>query len=341
MKVHLTNCGETDLTDLLSLRAATSTTHPLVPSADEADLILLAGSFAYNPALATDHPLYRQFPDKCAAYTEDDVYLPLLPGVYCSAPTDASAHCGRIFSYTYVTRNGRYQNPYLSEPNREKWTAIANSTPKRYLFSFQGGSTSLVRKRLFRLNFNRPDVLIQNTSAYHHWEDEQPGRADRQLQYAQTLAASHFVLCPRGAGLGSIRFFEVMAAGIAPVLISDGYLLPPGPDWDKFVIRLPEQSIAKLPELLAPRLAEAAARGALAREAFEQHFSMAREWETIVELAARSLRHAPPAEIDFRNRQKAMIRRREIKSRVRAFARSSALAALKLFRLRNPYQMNR
>jgi hypothetical protein len=327
--------------DLIASRGVKSRAHVLTPSAAEADLILLMGNFGRDPHYLLEHPAYRHFPDKCAVYTEDDNYLPLAPGVYCSAGEDRSTRIGRVFNYTYVTRNGRYQNPYLSEPNNEKWAEIEASTPKRYLFTFQGGSTSLLRKRLFNIRFDRPDVLIENTSNYYHWDDSQPDRRDRQRAYAEMLAASQFVLCPRGAGLGSIRFFEAMAAGVAPVLISDGYVLPPGPDWDSFLIRVPERAISKLPELLEPHVTQAADRGRRAREAFQEHFGLAREFDSIVELAAKALRHGAPEEAVFRKEQPAMIRRLRWKSALRDAARAAALKTMKVFGVRNPYQMNR
>jgi hypothetical protein len=341
VRVHLTKCGETELLDLMTSRAAGSLGHELTYSAADADLILMMGNFGRNPEYLLDHPAYKQFSEKCAVYTEDDNYLPLAPGVYCSARDDRSTRIGRVLSYTYVTRNGRYQNPYLSELNKQKWLEIERATPKRYLFTFQGGSTSLLRKRLFNLRFNRPDVLIENTSHYYHWDDSQPDRRGRQVAYAEVLAASEFVLCPRGAGLGTIRFFESMASGVAPVLISDNYVLPPGPDWGSFLIRVPENEVPRLPQILAPLRREAAERGRLARKAFEDYFCMAREFDRIVELAARSLRHEDPTEAVFRSQQRAMIRKSWWRNTIRDAARSAALKAMKAFGVRNPYQMNR
>jgi hypothetical protein len=326
---------------LMTARAISSRDHELVDSADQADLVLMLGSFGQNPGFLLDNTAYQQFPEKCAVYTEDDNYLPLAPGVYCSATDDRSTRVGRVFSFTYVSRNGRYQNPYLSESNKDAWACVEQSTPKRYLCSFQGGSTSILRKRMFNLQFNRPDILIENTSSYYHWDDSQPDRQDRQRRYAEVVAGSHFVLCPRGAGLGSIRFFETMAAGVAPVLISDGYVLPPGPDWGSFLIRVPEREIAKLPAILEPLLSEARTRGNLARQAFGNYFSMTHEFDSIVDLAAKALRHGGPPESAFRREQPGMIRRYRWKSSMRNAARGAALTALKLLRLRNPYQMNR
>ena len=330
MKIHLSPIHETELIALLPERAASSA-HILVASPEEAEMILLAGSFGRDPHHLLDHPLYRAFPDKCAVYTEDDNYLPLAPGVYCSAAVDEHSRAGRTFSYSYVSASGRYSNKFVTDIG----------TQKRLLFSFQGGSTSMLRKRMFNLKFDRTDVLIENTSSYYHWDLTQPDRAERQRRYAETLAASSFVLCPRGAGTGSIRLFEVMSAGVAPVLISDDYLLPGHVPWETFLLRIAERDIARLPELIETHLASAAERGRLARQAWLDYFAPEKEFDAIVELTSAALRHGPPEEAVFRRRQRALIAKTERKRKMRAFARNAVLKTLKALRLKSPYQMNR
>jgi hypothetical protein len=316
-----------------------SKSHEIVTDASAADVILIFGVAAREPQRLQESELYKAFPERCAIYAEDDDCLPLIPGVHTNAPISQHTRIGRIFNYAHISRNGKLQNPFLEEATSP--VPIGMKAEKRYLFTFQGGSTSIVRKRLYNLKFNRSDVLIENTSAYWHWDNSQPGRAERQHRFAETLAASNFVLCPRGAGVGSSRFFEVMAAGVAPVLLSDDYALTPGPAWGSFLIQVRERDIAKLPEILEPYLDGAAERGRLARQAFDEYFSIEREFDRIVELAAQSLRHAPPPEEHFRERQAAMIRRFEWKRKARAALRSAALKTLKALRMKNPYQMNR
>lgn len=331
MKIHLSPIHETELMTLLPERAKLSSLHTLVDSPEEAEMVLLAGSFGRDPHHLLDHPLYRAFPDKCAVYTEDDNYLPLAPGVYCSASVDEHSRAGRTFSYSYVSASGKYSNKFVADAPAEK----------RLLFSFQGGSTSMLRKRMFNLSFKRDDVLIENTSTYYHWDLSQPDRAERQQRYAGTLAASSFVLCPRGAGTGSIRLFEVMSAGVAPVLISDDYLLPPHVPWDTFLLRIPERDIARLPELVEPHRAEAAERGARARQAWLDYFAPEKEFDAIVASASAALKHGPPGEKVFRKRQRALIAKVERKRALRTFARNAVLKTLKVLRIKSPYQMNR
>ncbi|HMH16402.1 MAG TPA: exostosin family protein [Edaphobacter sp.] len=330
MNIHLSPVKETELTDLLPFRARYST-HTLTDDPAAADLILLIGSFGAEPHHLLDHPLYNAFPEKCAVYTDDDNYLPLAPGVYCSALVDRHSQIGRVSTYSYVSASGRYSNQYVTE----------SGTDKKYLFTFQGGSTSLLRKRLFNLTFNRPDVLIENTSTYFHWDLNQPNREQRQQRYAETITSSHFVLCPRGAGTGSIRLFEVMQAGIAPVLISDDFLLPPHVPWDTFLLRIPERDIARLPELIEPHLATSAQRGRLAREAWLNYFAPEKEFDAIIAAAFAALHHGPPDESVFRSQQARIIARANRRRQLRDLARTTVLKTLKVLRLKSPYQMNR
>ncbi len=331
MNIHLVSLNESELIGLLRNRAQNSE-HTLIDDPAQADLILLAGSFGTEPDLLLQHPLYLLYPERCAVYTEDDNYLPLVPGVYCSAQVDVHSRAGRTVSYSYISHDGQFSNTFVGS---------ASAPEKSLLFSFQGGSTSLLRKRLFNLRFNRTDTLIENTSAYYHWDLNQPGREDNQQQYARTLASSHFVLCPRGAGTGSIRFFEVMSAGIAPVLISDAYLLPAGPAWDTFLIRVAEKDIARLPELLEPHVASSGERGRLAKAAWLQYFAPEREFDAIVASCIRALQHGPPSEAIFLRNQRRIIARAEARRKVRTFARSAALRLFKLLHIKPPYQMNR
>jgi hypothetical protein len=339
MKVYLGALIATDQVNIFKEHASFSKSHELVSSPSAAELILILGASAREPRQLLEHELYRSFPDRCAIYTEEDEYLPLLPTVHTNAKTGLHTRIGRVFNYAHVSRNGRHQNRFVGETTAE--APIGRTAQKRFLFSFLGGSTSILRKRLFNLKFNRCDVLIENTSAYWHWDNSQPDREARQRRYAETLAATHFALCPRGAGAGSSRFFEVMAAGVAPVLVSDAYALTPGPAWEQFLIRVPERDIARLPAILEPLLGSAAERGRLAREAFDEFFAIDREFDRIIELATRTLRHSPPLEEYFRRRQMAMFRQFERKRKVRATLRSLTLRALKALHLRNPYQMNR
>lgn len=69
-------------------------------------------------------------------------------------------------------------------------------------------------------------------------------------RFCKQIARSKFVLCPRGVGCSSYRLFEVMSAGRIPVIISDEWVKPPGPRWDRFSVRVAEREVTKIPDLL-------------------------------------------------------------------------------------------
>ncbi|MGB6192723.1 MAG: exostosin family protein, partial [Terracidiphilus sp.] len=203
------------------------------------------------------------------------------------------------------------------------------ASQKRWLFSFKGGSTSLLRKRLFRTDFGRADVLVENMSAYRHWEDDQGNRLEWQRSYARTLRESHFALCPRGAGAGSIRFFEAMEMGVAPVLLSDHYLLPEGPAWESFLIKMPERRIRQLPEMLEERRGESAELGLRARQAWETWFSATSAFNNIVDAAWKTVQAAKKKQGFLKATQGVTIARYRAFVAGRAMARGAALGAMR------------
>lgn len=61
--------------------------------------------------------------------------------------------------------------------------------------------------------------------------------------------------------------------GRVPVVISDEWVEPTGPDWQGCSIRVAERAIADIPRLLEEREGEALAMGNLAREQWQRWFS--------------------------------------------------------------------
>jgi hypothetical protein len=116
----------------------------------------------------------------------------------------------------------------------------------------------------------------------------QPERASRQARYLAQMAATKFVLCPRGRGLNSRRFFEALACGRIPVLYSDAASLPLEHliDYDRFVVRVPEGMGRWTPDYLADFIARQSLESAsrLALHFFHKYFAPAR-FRSFLELA--------------------------------------------------------
>ncbi len=237
--------------------------HQLTGAPAAAELILLCGDLE-SLAEAQANQLARQFPEKTFAYSEIDALVPYLPGVYGSAAKPGRLDLRRTQGGMYFSRYGSSMNPEVRHRPNE---------PKDLLFCFRGRRDCRVRANLIDCPWNRPDVQVLETTGFMHWQHGIVGKREAQKDYADSLARSHFALCPRGMGFGSIRLFEVMEMGIAPVLLADRYAPPPGPDWASFLIQVPERDFADLPRILEAYVRESAARGQRAREAWERFYA--------------------------------------------------------------------
>lgn len=74
-------------------------------------------------------------------------------------------------------------------------------------------------------------------------------------RYNHVLSDSEFSLCPAGAGLNTLRFWESLAVGAIPVLMDSGLRLPDegvfaGFDWNSAVVDLSALPVAAIPEAL-------------------------------------------------------------------------------------------
>jgi hypothetical protein len=306
--------------------------HSLVDDPAQAELIVLCGNWTgENGSRAlTANPLVRRYPERCTVYTDGDIFVPLLPGVYCSPKVGYSTRKRRVECYSYIARHDKHGNPFIAplDPSRKR----------DLLFSFQGGSTSYIRKRLFRIDFARPDVLIEDTSFHLNWV-ESADTERQQRRYVETVGRSHFVLCPRGIGTGSFRMFEVMRMGAVPVVISDPYVLPEGPDWESFLIRVPEKDLLNLPSILEPYRAESALRGERARQAWERWFSTGQEFNQIIGRCEAARAAAAPGAKMYRLLWPAMIVKSEAWQRSRKMARAMIMRVLRSLKLRLPFSV--
>ena len=70
------------------------------------------------------------------------------------------------------------------------------------------------------------------------------------LEFLDVLGRSRYSLCPSGTGPNSFRFWESLAAGAIPVLLSDKMLLPEY-DWDNCILRVPENDLEKVQQILS------------------------------------------------------------------------------------------
>lgn len=327
MKIHFVVLRPETMPGIMDIfHRAQPKIHTLTDDPATADIILFVGNCDRYGKGIIDSPIVAAFPEKCFIYNDDDGSVPLLPGVYVAAEKPGLLDLHRVTNMMWVEGLNPMTEPVPAE--------------KKYLFSFAGGSTSVLRKKLYRIKFGRPDILIQNTSDYYHWDPSQGGREARQRQYATTIAESYFGLCPKGASAGSLRLFEIMQMGVPPVLVSDSFLLPEGPDWNSCIIRIPERKIAQVDAILAPRVNESAEMGRRARRVWEQWFAPDVSFNHIVQACVTIRRRRRIPERLIHHVWGYMLWRKRLKGDFRTNLRNAVLKTFRLLHIPFPYDLN-
>lgn len=122
--------------------------------------------------------------------------------------------------------------------------------------------------------------LISEVSLTDHWhfnDFNSEAVGERENNYRRILSSSKFTLCPRGTGPGSIRFWEALASGSIPILISDSIKLPE--ILDPFVFRIYEANASQVAEniiFLLSNLVELEKRRKLLLTLYYRYFSNSR-----------------------------------------------------------------
>ena len=248
--------------------------HTLVDTPEEADLILFVEIDVGR--LCRDvlrHPYIKRFRSKCFIFSTDWRSIPFIPGVFTALE--------KSWYLPSRSRPGFYLscviNPLIKfEPEGER----------DLLYSFMGDvKTAPVRRVLAEMEHARG--LFMDTSQQSQammWSGSPEERATFWQRYVDVLRRSKFVLCPRGMVPSSIRLFETMCMGRVPVVLSDGWVRPGGPQWETFSIQVPERDARAVPQILAEREAEAVEMGLRARAEWEKHFAPDLVFHRTVEL---------------------------------------------------------
>jgi hypothetical protein len=250
--------------------------HCLVDSPDRCDVILFAGSTYPDLRDIRCHPFIRDYADKCFVFCSDDYFIPFLPGIYATLSTRWHSP-GRTVPGFYLQ--------VMDNDNISFWPSFEECD---YLFSFIGSTRSHpIRSRLMSLKHPRAYLLDYSSNApaseiHKKFFMVNYTAADKQ-HYGEVMRRSKFILCPRGYSHGGLRLFEAMKAGRVPVIISDQWLLPVGPSWERFSLRVRQRDVRDLPAILEQNEDRAESMGRLAREAWEAWFSREMCFHRIVE----------------------------------------------------------
>ena len=298
MNVLLFSCSGTNsksiyCSELGRLAGLCSTeTITLVSAPEEADIILIVDiNEAHLNANLRRNKVWQQWPEKSFAYHEGAEPTRFLHGLY-SSPRKSWSSSGRFQACAYPLFQLFYPNPCPSPSDLA-------AAPKDLLFSFAGRAGNRVRKRLFAQAFPGDKVVLVNTSAYNHFCGGDVDRKEARTRFWNLARRSKYGLCPRGAGTSSIRLFEMLEAGIAPVIMSDDWLPPWGPRWEDFALFVPEREVGSLYKIAKDHETEYLQRGRLARKAWEQFFSPEKYWSFILESVRQIQRHQKVSESTY------------------------------------------
>lgn len=255
--------------------------HVLTEDPADAEVIIIGNLREENGYRALlENPVINKYPDKCFAHFDGDEPKLFLRGIYTSVTTRGRLDA-RFRSGSYALYHPDFQNPLVRDRGGE-----IPAEEKRYLFSFVGRNCHPVRAKIFAQPFTRPDVLVRDTSDFNVFTHASDGKSERQRQFVEILKQSKFALCPRGNGAASIRMFESMRMGVAPIVISDSWVRPSGVDWEKCAIWIQERDIPKLQEIAESHEGVAAEMGRTAADTYERCFSERAYFDYVVDTCA-------------------------------------------------------
>lgn len=248
--------------------------HSLTHDPETADLIIFVER---GPAAGVHlehvraHPYTARYREKCFVCNARYKGVPYLPGVYASIE--------KADRFEQRVRSGHY----LEIAEKDFLDYEPASAEHTYLYSFVGAvDTASVRSRLARLG--HPGGMILDTSKQKPREDfSEKEDGQYRTRYVDVIKQSAFVLCPRGVGVSTLRLFETLKMGRAPVIIADQWVAPEGPNWDEFSLRIAENQVHTIPDILERNESRATEMGSRARAVWEEWFSEEASFHRIVE----------------------------------------------------------
>lgn len=139
---------------------------------------------------------------------------------------------------------------------------------RKVLYSFVGTYEPIyylndLRKRIYEIQ-HPEDCLIEKTNEWHFKEmvyskmqnsagelNEKEIDMQKTKKYNEIMLNSRYTLCPGGSGPNSIRFWEALAVGSIPILLSDWLELPSHEKWKDAIVEVEEENLKKIPEILS------------------------------------------------------------------------------------------
>ena len=99
-------------------------------------------------------------------------------------------------------------------------------------------------------NWHFDEIVYSGKQNYDNSYAPSQTHKERTERFNQTLLNSRYSLCPSGTGPNSIRFWESLAVGAIPILLSDTLELPKHTLWNEAILRIKEDAVESIPDLL-------------------------------------------------------------------------------------------
>ena len=260
--------------------------HEWTDNPEDAEIIFLTNAQQRTGSILEQHPFPKRYPEKCFVLSEQWEPPFLLAGIYANAPRSALGR-GRFRTGSYALHHPDFRNAFIE--SYDYATEAATRAPD-LLGSFLGRNCHPVRERLFARKFPTDKILIEDTSTFNAFTHGAEGKLEQQRRYFEICLRSKFILCPRGAGPNSIRLFEALKLGIAPVIMADAWVPCEGPRWNEFALLIPEREVDNIETILERAEPTYRERGQLARRAYEEFFSPSAYFNYLVSAAASARR---------------------------------------------------
>ena len=198
---------------------------------------------------------------------------------------------------------------------------------------------------MFKTLNTQSDTIIQDSSDYRHWDFNPsyiPTKSSPQRDYADIIAKSSFVLCPKGAGASSIRLFETMQASRVPVIIADNWVPLPDVNFNDFAIVIPERNVYETDKIIRARAGEFEKLASEARRTWERICMPGRDAETLLRALIHLRQIRNPGREKFIHAIFPLIELQRLTFvTLRKWARALVLKLLSAARVKFPYAMNR
>lgn len=150
-----------------------------------------------------------------------------------------------LYPYAYFERNelvfgSVFESDYLVSFIGAYDEGCYLSNIRERIFKFNKIKNSLiVRREKWHFEVDVYECQINNSSVDSTWISNQKSMLN---EYIDSLSKTAFVLCPSGAGPNTIRYWEAIAFGRVPVLLSDTWD-PPNINIISSGLKLPENSM--------------------------------------------------------------------------------------------------